>query len=164
MGLSKIEPMAQFIHKKYIETRTFPGATDLWINTLIMLNDSTKNNGATWIYSGSHKIAKKPTDKEFWNNAIQVEGQKGDVLVFHGAIWHCAGKNSTQEARHIITPFFSRPFIKQQLDYPKAFGNEFGLICSNHLRQILGYNSRVPTSLLEFYQTDENRFYQSDQG
>ena len=46
----------------------------------------------------------------------------------------------------------------------KAYGNEFGLICSNHLRQILGYNSRVPTSLLEFYQTDENRFYQSDQG
>ena len=165
MGLSKIEPGGSvYTQKIHRDVRSFPGSTDLWINTLIMLDDSTSNNGATWIYKKSHKIANKPTDKEFWDHAVQVEGKQGDVLVFHGGIWHCAGKNTTQKARHIITPFFSRPFIKQQLDYPRAFGSEFGLICSTHLRQVLGYNSRVPSSLSEFYQKKENRFYQSDQG
>ena len=165
MGLSKIEPSGSvYTQKIHRDVRSFPGATDLWINTLIMLNDSKPDNGATWIYSGSHKNVHKPTEEEFWSHAMQVEGKKGDVLVFHGGIWHCAGQNTSKETRHIITPFFSRPFIKQQLDYPRAFGDEFAQICSSHLRQLLGYNSRVPSTLLEFYQEDEERFYKTDQG
>ena len=66
MGLSKIEPGGSvYTQKIHRDVRSFPGSTDLWINTLIMLDDSTSNNGATWIYKKSHKIANKPTDKNF---------------------------------------------------------------------------------------------------
>ena len=165
MGLSKIRPngsvYTQNIHR---DVRTFQGATELWINTLIMLDESTADNGATWIMEGSEKLPEKPSEEEFWDKAIQVEGSPGDVLMFHGGVWHCAGENRTSRTRHIITPFYSAPFIKQQLDYPRAFGPDFGESCSPHLKQILGYNALVPSSLMEFYQSDQNRYYKSDQG
>lgn len=165
MGLSKIRPngkvYTQSIHR---DVRSFHGATQLWINALIMLDDSTRENGATWIMPGSEALSQKPIESVFFKNAHQVEGHAGDVLIFHGGIWHCAGENRSTSTRHIITPFFSRPFIKQQLDYPRAFGYDFGRTCSEHLKQILGYNSLTPSTLEEFYQDDENRFYKRNQG
>jgi ectoine hydroxylase-related dioxygenase (phytanoyl-CoA dioxygenase family) len=165
MGLSKIRPngkvYTQNIHR---DVRSFHGATQLWINALIMLDDSTRENGATWVMSGSEKLDQRPSESVFFESAHQVEGNSGDVLIFHGGIWHCAGENKTKDTRHIITPFFSRPFIKQQLDYPRAFGIDFSRNCSEHLKQILGYNSLIPSTLEEFYQVDENRFYKRSQG
>jgi ectoine hydroxylase-related dioxygenase (phytanoyl-CoA dioxygenase family) len=53
--------------------------------------------------------------------------------------------------------------MKQLLDYPRAIGynkmNEFNL----ELQQLLGYHSRVPSSLDEWYQPEEKRFYKKDQ-
>jgi ectoine hydroxylase-related dioxygenase (phytanoyl-CoA dioxygenase family) len=109
-------------------------------------------------------IPNKPDEDEFYCNAIRAVGKKGDVLLFDGNMWHAAGRNLTDKARHIITPFFSKPYIKQQLDYPRALGIDFGKTLSPLLAQILGYNAMVPVSLNEFYQPDEHRFYKKDQG
>jgi len=54
--------------------------------------------------------------------------------------------------------------VKQQLDYPRALGDEFGASLSPVLRQVLGYNARVPASLDEWYQPPERRLYQKSQG
>jgi len=165
MGLSKIRPFSQvYTQNIHRDIRSFHGSTSLWINTLIMLDDSTADNGATWVMPGSEELEKKPSESDFWASAKQIEGRCGDVLIFHGGLWHCAGQNKTNDTRHIITPFFSRPFIKQQLDYPKAFGDDFGRICSPHIRQMLGYNARVPITLEDFYQHDDHRFYKKNQG
>lgn len=165
MGLSLIPPngavYTQNIHR---DVRTFTGNARIWVNTLIMLDDSTTENGATWILEGSHKFDKKPEEKYFFKNATRAEGKRGDVLIFDGNIWHSAGINKTNRSRHIITPIYSKPYIKQQLDYPRAFGADFDKTISGHLKQILGYNALVPKSLDEFYQKDEDRFYKSDQG
>lgn len=165
MGLSRIPPggnvYTQNIHR---DVRTFTGETNLWVNTLIMLDDSTPENGATLMLEGSQRDAKKPEPRDFAERAVVAEGCKGDVLVFDGNIWHSAGRNRTDKPRHIITPIYSRPFIKQQLDYPRAFGPDFGRTLSPHLRQVLGYNALTPVTLEEFYQQPEDRFYKSDQG
>lgn len=165
MGLSKVISgsgvYTQNIHR---DVRTFTGDAPLWVNTLIMLDDSTEDNGATFMLEGSHRGSDRPNEDFFYDNAVRACGKKGDVLVFDGNIWHAAGENITDNPRHIITPIYCRPFIKQQLDYPRAFGVEFGASASQHLRQVLGYNALVPSSLEEFYQKDENRYYKSDQG
>lgn len=165
MGLSLIPPeggvYTQNIHR---DQRSFSGSSNLWINTLIMLDDSTSENGATWILEGSHKNPKQPDEDYFFKNAIRAEGKKGDVLLFDGNIWHSAGENKTNKTRHIITPIYSRPFIKQQLDYPRAFGPDFEKTISSHLKQVLGYNALTPVTLFDFYQSDEDRFYKKDQG
>ena len=166
MGLSAVPNDGSNVYTQNIhrDVRTFTGASKLWLNTLIMLDDSTEDNGATWMLESSQNESKKPLESYFYKNAKRALGKKGDVILFDGNIWHSAGINTTSEIRHIITPIYSKPFIKQQLDYPYAFGKDYGKICSDHLKQILGYNSLVPLTLNDFYQKEEDRYYKSDQG
>ena len=165
MGISCIPPSdpvyTQNIHR---DTRSFNGAESLWLNSLIMLSDSTLHNGATWILEGSQYMPNKPSDDYFYGNARRVEGECGDVLLFHGHVWHAAGTNLSSRSRYVVTPFYSKPFIKPQLDYYRAFKNDPYVNSSEILKQLLGFYSRIPVSLEDFYQPMDKRFYQSNQG
>ena len=55
-------------------------------------------------------------------------------------------------------------YIKQQFDYPRFLGYDFGSTLDNDVKQIIGYNARVPASLEEYYVPKEHRMYQADQG
>lgn len=165
MGLSYLPPEGRvYTQKIHRDQRSYSGDARLWLNTLVMLDDSTADNGATWMLEGSQRRDDRPDEEFFYANSVRALGKAGDVLLFDGNIWHAAGANTTGQTRHIITPIYCRPFIKQQLDYPRAFGYDFGRTLSPHLQQILGYRALVPATLDEFYQKDEDRFYKSDQG
>ena len=88
----------------------------------------------------------------------------GSIVVFDSNLWHAAGENKTERPRRALTLAFTRPFVKQQLDYPRALGVERAATLSPELRQLLGYNARVPASLDEWYQPPERRMYRRDQG
>ena len=164
MGLSEVTGKGVYTQNIHRDVRTNTGDYPLYLNTLIMLDDSTEDNGATWLMEGSQQYEKKPEKGEFFTKAVRATGRKGDLLVFNCNLWHCAGENTTQYPRKIITPFFSRPFIKQQLDIPRFYGEDFGQCVSPRIKQFMGYNARIPTSLGEFYQKNECRFYKSGQG
>jgi len=164
MGLSEVTNQGVYTQKIHRDVRTNTGHYRLYLNTLIMLDDSTEENGATWIMPQSHKCDKAPSEDLFFRESKRAIGKKGDLLVFDCNLWHCAGKNLTPNPRRIITAFFSRPFIKQQIDIPRLYGEGFGECLSPRISQFMGYNSRVPASLGEFYQQSENRFYKSNQG
>jgi ectoine hydroxylase-related dioxygenase (phytanoyl-CoA dioxygenase family) len=151
---------AQRVHR---DIRSFSGDMPLLLNTLVMLDAFTPENGATHMGSGSHKRAEKPTDEAFYARAEQALGPAGSVLVFNSNLWHAGGENRTDRARRSVTPMFCRPFMKQQFDYPRALGYERpGL--SEYARQVLGYNSRVPATLDEWYQPPDRRMYRPGQG
>ena len=78
-------------------------------------------------------------------------------------MWHAAGINQTDMERRALTINFTKPFMKQQLDYCRAIGSEKVFSMPDNLKQILGYFSRVPSNLNEWYQKPEHRFYKSDQ-
>lgn len=164
MGLSEVTNKGVYTQKIHRDVRTNTGEYPLWLNMLIMLDDSTPQNGATWLLEHSQNQKDAPTPDYFFSNAVRALGKKGDLLVFDCNLWHCAGENKTEAPRRIITPFFSRPFIKQQIDIPRLYGEGFGETLSPRLKQWMGYNARVPTSLGEFYQKEENRFYKTNQG
>jgi ectoine hydroxylase-related dioxygenase (phytanoyl-CoA dioxygenase family) len=84
--------------------------------------------------------------------------------VFDSNLWHAAGVNRSARPRRALTLAFTRPFVKQQLDYPRALGYDRGPSFSPALRQLLGYNARVPASLDEWYQPRWKRLYHTDQG
>lgn len=134
------------------------------LNTLIMLDDSTELNGATWILENSQNMVSRPDEAFFFKNAVRAFGKKGDVLLFDGNLWHCGGVNCSNEIRRIQTLLYTIPSIKQGLDYPRAFGYDFIHTISNELKQVLGYNALVPTNLTEYYKPREKRFYKQDQG
>jgi hypothetical protein len=102
--------------------------------------------------------------EEFFAQADRAIGPAGRVVAFDSNLWHAAGVNRSPARRRGLTIAFTRPFMKQQLDYPRALGYAAAGAMSPALRQVLGYNARVPASLEEWYQPAERRMYQRDQG
>jgi ectoine hydroxylase-related dioxygenase (phytanoyl-CoA dioxygenase family) len=152
---------AQRIHR---DIRTFSGDTPLLLNTLVMLDDFTPENGATYLMTGSHKRAEKPPEEEFYKVAEQATGPAGSILVFNSNLWHAGGDNNTDRPRRSVTPMYCKPAMKQQFDYPRAVGYDRADNLLPHTRQVLGYNARVPATLDEWYQPRERRMYRADQG
>ena len=146
------------------DVRSFMGDVKIMVQMLVMLDDFTEENGATYLLSGSHKQDQKPEEGFFYANADRAVGKKGSIVLFDSNLWHAAGVNQTQQQRRALTLGFTRPFMKQQLDYPRFLGYDYGELLPGSLRQVVGYNARVPADLHEYYQPVEKRMYQRDQG
>ena len=163
-GVLNLPDDVAYVGRVHRDLRTFSGEMRLMAQLLVMLDDFTTENGATYLLSGSHRLADKPADEVFFRDAIRTVGTAGSIVVFNSNLWHAAGVNHSTGPRRALTVAFTRPFIKPQLDYPRALGDERAAALSPALRQLLGYNARVPTSLDEWYQPPEKRLYQRNQG
>jgi hypothetical protein len=153
-----------YAHNIHRDIRSFSKDIPLLLNTLVMLDDFTSQNGATWLLSGSHKTEQKPDQSYFNNHAEQALAKSGSILLFNSNVWHAGGENNSNEVRRSVTPMYCKPFIKQQYDYPRALGYCNKKNFSEDLQQVLGFNARTPESLDEWYQPRNNRMYKSDQG
>lgn len=151
---------ASAIHR---DVRTFSADTNLMINTLVMLDDFTEENGATYLLSKSHLQKEKPSEEHFYAKSHRAVAKKGSVIFWHSNLWHAAGENKTDKERTSVTPMFTKPFLKPQFDYVNAVGLENILKCDEKLQQALGYFSRIPATLDEWYQPKEKRFYRPNQ-
>jgi len=152
---------AKIVHR---DTRSFHPSFRQLVWFFVLLDDFTIENGATWMMAGSSDRPDRPSNEEFYESAHQVTAPKGSMVLMDGRTWHAAGMNQTDEPRRLLTLAFSRPFVKPQLDYCRALGTEAVAEMSENLKQVLGYYSRVPASLEEWYTLPENRFYRSNQG
>jgi ectoine hydroxylase-related dioxygenase (phytanoyl-CoA dioxygenase family) len=145
------------------DLRFYSGNFPVMINCLVMVDDFTIENGGTYLLPKSHLSYSKPKDEVFFAKAEQAVGKRGDILIFNANVWHASAPNKTQDHRRAIPITFSKSFMKQLLDYPRAIGytkmNEF----ESKFQQLLGYHSRVPASLEEWYQPEDKRFYKKDQ-
>jgi len=163
-GVLNLPGNLSYVGRIHRDLRSFSGALPLMAQWLVMLDDFTEENGATYMLSGSHMLPDPPDEKTFFATASRAVGPAGSMVVFNSNLWHAAGINASAGPRRALTIAFTRPFIKQQLDYPRALGYDRGGDFSPRLRQLLGYNARVPSSLDEWYQPPERRLYQRDQG
>ncbi|NII27391.1 phytanoyl-CoA dioxygenase [Pseudoflavitalea sp. X16] len=164
-GVINLPHKASYVCNMHRDIRTFYNIP-MMMNMLVMLDDFTLENGATYFLSGSNKYDERPDEIYFYEHADRAIGKAGDIILFDSLVWHAAGKNTTDKARRALTLTFSRPFMKQQLDYPRLIGydrnndEEF----SEEVRQVIGYNARVPVDLDEWYQPPAKRFYKPGQG
>lgn len=162
-GVKNLKSKPSYVANVHRDIRFFSGDFPLMLNLLIMLDDFTLENGATYLLGGSHKKADKPGNDEFYEKSARATGKRGDILFFNSNLWHAAGINTTDQERRAITITFTKPFMKQQLDYPRAVGYENLEKMSPELQQIIGYFSRTPSNLNEWYQKPEKRFYRPGQ-
>jgi ectoine hydroxylase-related dioxygenase (phytanoyl-CoA dioxygenase family) len=152
---------ASVVHR---DVRTYTREIKFLMNIIVMLDDFTLDNGATYLLSGSHLKPEKPSDEEFFARADRATGRSGSIVVWDSNIWHAAGINRTDQPRRSLSLIYSKPFMKQQFDYPRTVGYDGADSYSEEFRQIVGFNARVPASLDEWYQPPEKRFYKKDQG
>ena len=141
------------------DCRFFSNNIPIMLNTLVLLDDFTKDNGPTLLLPYSHREEEKPSDEDFFENSVQTLGRAGDIILFDSNVWHASSKNQTPNNRKALPITFTKPNIKQLLDYPRAIGYEKMDNFDKEMQQLLGYHSRVPSNLDEWYQPAEKRFY-----
>lgn len=134
------------------------------INILFTIDDFTKENGGTLVVPGTHQKIEQPSTEYLENNAVAVECPAGSMIVFDSTLWHCAGKNISGKDRLAINHMFTRSYFKQQFDYVKALGDKMVASQSPRTQQLLGYYTRVVTSLDEYYLPEGERLYRKNQG
>lgn len=129
---------------------------------LVALDEFTAQNGATLYLPGSHQSHERPNEDHFRSHAKVAEMPAGSILVFDARLWHAAGHNSSDTKRRALTIGFTRPFFKPQFDYCRCLSHTDITEFSPELRQLIGFNSRIPANLDEWYQPRIQRFYKGD--
>lgn len=162
-ALNNLPNQPNFSANIHRDLRFYSGEFPMMLNCLIMVDDFTIENGGTYLLPGSHLEERRPSDDEFFSKAIQAVGKRGDILVFNANVWHCSAPNKTQSDRKALPFTISKSFMKQLLDYPRAFGYEKMHTFTEEMQQFLGYYSRVPASLDEWYQPEDKRLYKKNQ-
>ncbi len=128
------------------------------------LDPFTRENGGTHLLPGSHHCPRAPTDPFFEKHRIQVECPAGSLLVFNARVFHRAGHNGTSSWRHALTLNACRSFMKPRLDWvrmiPPGLLDGFG----PQARRLVGFDTRVPTCMEEFFLPAAQRLYKPGQG
>jgi ectoine hydroxylase-related dioxygenase (phytanoyl-CoA dioxygenase family) len=162
-ALDNIPNQPNFSAIVHRDVKRYSGDFPIMVNCLLMVDNFTIENGGTYLLPYSHLDKTKPSDEEFFEKAIQATGKKGDMLIFNSNVWHSSAPNKTQDHRRAIPITLSKSFMKQLLDYPRAIGYDKMDEFDSELQQLLGYHSRVPASLNEWYQPEDKRFYKKNQ-
>lgn len=90
-------------------------------NTIWLLDDFTKHNGATRIVPGTHKLKQLPQEAMTDNSLphpdeILIQGLAGSVFLFNSHVWHGGTNNRTDKYRRSIHSYFCATDQPQQLD------------------------------------------------
>lgn len=134
------------------------------VNAFFALSRFTKDNGGTLLVPGTHQKAERPSEEYLKANAISVECEAGSMFIFDSTLYHAAGENHSGKDRYGINHQFTRAFFKQQIDYVRALGDEVVSAQKPRTQQLLGWYTRVPTSLDEYYRPEAERLYRKGQG
>ncbi len=86
--------------------------------TVWMLDDYTEENGATAAIPYSHKKAHPPDEpKTEWRDDGEIFlGKRGSVVFAHGAWWHTARPNRTDQSRSCLLGMYLMPWFIPQED------------------------------------------------
>jgi ectoine hydroxylase-related dioxygenase (phytanoyl-CoA dioxygenase family) len=134
------------------------------INTFFAIDEFRPDNGATLVVPATHQRDPAPPEEFLRAHAVSVVCPAGSMIVFDSTLLHAAGENTSGRDRLAINQQFTRSYVKQQVDYVRALGADAVIEQRERTQQLLGWYTRVVTSLDEFYRPPEERLYRSGQG
>lgn len=154
---SCIPPNQQnYASRIHVDRPFFTGSFLEGVGSLILLDDFTSENGATFLLPSSQNIEQQPDDAYFYKNAIPLIAPKGTVLYFNLRLWHAAGNNRSNNWRNAIGIGMVRPYIKQRIDIPRILPHAVVENLSDFAKQKLGFFAQPPSSLDEYYNRESN--------
>mgnify|MGYP005668106529 CR=1 FL=1 len=125
------------------------------MGSLILLNDFTEENGATYILPKSHLKEDEPSEEYFYKNAERLIAPKGSVFYFNLRLWHAGGKNISNDWRYALGIGMIKPYLKQRIDLPSALEHVDISSLTSYGKQKLGFYSQPPKSIAQYYKNAE---------
>ena len=122
------------------------------------------NGGALKILPGSQHSDIKPELEFFDKNSVQALCKAGSLVLFNARVFHRTCENSTDRWNHSMTLNACRSFMKPRMDWVRFISKEISDQLNPQARRVIGFDTRLPTSLEEFFLPEESRFYKANQG
>lgn len=119
----------------------------LTTQNVFMLDDFTKENGATRIVPGSHKTRKKPRWEKHGAEQVEevaLEGKAGSVALWLSNTWHRHGPNATDRPRRAVLAYYCRSWIKPFTDFRTVVPAEKVPNYSPQVRYLMGFGANQP--------------------
>ena len=113
----------------------------IFFSVIVMLDDFTKENGATSYVPNSHLRLDRP-DRRGNFLETQITGEVGDVVIFDSGIWHKGG-HSSNKRRWGVFNLYGPWFIKPYFNFPSMLGERINSIPKNTAK-LLHLNSTPP--------------------
>lgn len=153
-----------YAHRLHVDCPRFQPNYIFNIGVIWALDPYTTENGALKILPGSQHVEAAPSEAYFERNAQELICPKGTLVVFNAKTYHRTRPNNTDEWQHSMTLNACRSYMKQRMDWvryiPESLANELNPLA----RRLIGYDTRLPTNLDEFFLPEEQRLYKANQG
>ena len=106
----------------------------------LLLEDQTAANGCTVLVPGSHRANAYATPASF-EDAVPIEAEAGDMIVWDSRIWHGAHANDSGGTRWSMIATFCRWWVKQAFDIPGNLPQSIYDQLTDREKAVLGYCS-----------------------
>ncbi len=98
-------------------------------NSIWLLDDFTRENGATRVVPGTHLLGTLPQDSLSnpegpHPDELLIEAPAGSVFIFNSHAWHGGTTNQTSKSRRSTHSYFCRSDQPQQVDQSRYIKNE----------------------------------------
>ena len=140
-----------FSSRIHVDRHHMTGSYQEGVGLMVLLDDFTENNGATWYLPGSQHQPEAPPEEEFYAKSLRLIAPAGSVFYFHPRLWHAGGNNHTDQQRDAVLLGFCRAHVKQRLNLPKLLKEHSHCYSNPRVLQKLGFLAEPPQSLEEFY-------------
>lgn len=128
------------------------------------LDAFNENNGGTQVLPGSHHVEIAPSEDVFRKHCVQVVAPQGSLIIFNARLFHRSGENQTTAWRHALTMNACRSYMKQRIDWVRMIKPEYTASTGPQARRVLGFDTRLPASMEEFFRPENDRLYKPGQG
>jgi len=118
------------------------------INVFFCIDEFSPETGATELIPNTHQMETLPSDEFIEQHKVTLNCPAGSVVLFDSMLLHRAGYNSSNQIRRGVNHIFSTPIMKQQYDFPAMLKGKFS--DDPLLNRLLGYDSQVPPSIVEW--------------
>ena len=116
--------------------------TDVILNTMWAVDDFTRENGATFLYPGSHR----------WTERVAPDGAErtyaempaGSVLLYPGTLVHGGGANTTDAPRLGVLIEYLSSWLRQQEHHTLVVPAADAASLPKRLTELIGYSIRPP--------------------
>jgi ectoine hydroxylase-related dioxygenase (phytanoyl-CoA dioxygenase family) len=135
----------------------------LSLNLMFAIDEYRSDNGSTRVIPRSHADATAPLPVDA-SHSRSVTCPAGSMILFDSTLYHSAGRNLSASDRLGINHQFTRSWIKPQIDFVRALGDDFVTALPPRTQQLLGWYTRVVANLDEYYRPEEDRVYRRNQG
>lgn len=117
------------------------------LNIIWCLTDVTFENGATLFIPGSHQWQTRADVPADANRRLRpFEAKAGSIIAMEGRIWHTSGANITADQdRALLFGYYTRPFLRQQVNWNAALSAETQSSLSPQMRRWLGLEATANT-------------------